>query len=166
MKSQKGITLIALAVTIIVLLILAGIGIGTGINLNEQATKDRQLSELDMVQQGVLEQYTKYKIVKDESKIFGEVQDWSTVQGIIDSINESAKTKVSLKIADYDNDSSVDTIEKYYKLDKAALKKIGITNVGDSTEYIVNYTTGEVINSLEKVTYDGTALYVYAVNKD
>lgn len=159
-KEEKGITLIALIVTIIVLIIIAGIGIGAGISLNEEATKNKQLSELDMVQQAVLEQYTKYKIVKDESKIIGNEISWTEVNDIVAGINSDIKLKI--KETDYIN---ANAIEKYYKLDLSLLSKIGISNVSENAEYIVNYTTGEVINSLEKVAYDGTPLYIYAVNK-
>lgn len=48
----------------------------------------------------------------------------------------------------------------YYKLDKASLLEIGITNTDD--EFIVNYISGEVINITKMTTSENNALYVRA----
>ena len=69
-KSQNGITLIALVVTIIVLMILAGIGIGELSNNNEDVAQTKNtiaLSELSKVQQAVIENYLKYVQLKNDS---------------------------------------------------------------------------------------------------
>lgn len=162
MKKNKGITLIALVITIIVLLIILGIGIGAGISLNEETTKNKQITELNMVQQAVLEQYTKYKIVKDENKIVGtKITNWTEVNEIVKSMNSNITLKIDE--SEYNN---VKSIEKYYKLGINDLRKIGISNTTDNVYYIVNYTTGEVINALEKTTYNGEPLYIYAVDKN
>ena len=63
-KSQKGITLMALVITIIVLLIIAGIGIGEIIGNSGDINQTEDvlaLSELKKIQQAVLENYIKYK---------------------------------------------------------------------------------------------------------
>ena len=69
-KSQNGITLIALVITVIILLILAGIGIGE-LAANDgdiRQTKDTMsLTELNKVQQVVIETYLKYKQLGNES---------------------------------------------------------------------------------------------------
>ena len=73
-KSQKGITLMALVITIIVLLIIAGIGIGEiiGNSGDINQTKDvLALSELKKIQQAVLENYIKYKQIGNESLFIG-----------------------------------------------------------------------------------------------
>ena len=61
MKSNKGITLIALAVTIIVLIIIASVGTYSGVQALRDSKENAQLSEVRMIQQAVLENYTKYK---------------------------------------------------------------------------------------------------------
>ena len=69
-KSQNGITLIALVVTIIVLIILASIGIGELSNNNEDVAQTKNtiaLSELSKVQQAVIENYLKYVQLKNDS---------------------------------------------------------------------------------------------------
>ena len=73
-KSQKGITLVALVVTVIVLLILAGIGIGELSNNNEDITQTKDtmsLAELNKVQQVVIENYLKYIQIKNEHILTG-----------------------------------------------------------------------------------------------
>jgi len=48
--------------------------------------------------------------------------------------------------------------EKYYYLDEATLEDMGITN--SSFEYIVNYSTGEVMNKTVQKTASGKVLYM------
>lgn len=169
MKSnQKGITLVALVITVIVLLILAGITINTGINLNKDTTKDKQLSEISMVQQAILEQYTKYKIMNDEEKIIGRsnLLELTDVQSIIEKINDKCENDVELKICATDETTyeALPVIEKYYRVGISELSELGISNVSESVSYIINYATGEVINETDLVTYDNEPLYVYAVD--
>ena len=133
MKSNKAITLISLVITIIVLLILSGIGLTMGTNMISTSQDKKLISELNMVQHAILEQYAKLADVKNIASNMG-----------IELVN----------IPDsYSN-------KDYYKLDKFSLLKIGIENTDD--EYIVNYISGEVINNTKKYTKDNKALYVRA----
>lgn len=173
MKSNRGITLIALAITIIILIILASVGTYSGISALRNSKENAQISEIGMVQQAVVESYTKYEMVKDmnenaaEQYLIGQQMNYSDVQDIVDEINSkraSTEEKVTLKVsADYGNVEG--TTEKqpeyYYLLGVNDLEKIGISQAEGDT-YIVNYLTGEVINQELLVTGNGIPLYIYA----
>ena len=149
-KEIKGLTLIALTITIVVLLILAGITINYGINGVDQANENKYLSELNMVQNAVLQRYTKAGLTKEDYP-GEEITALQEVQSIIDEIEGKTGQNITLK-----------GLDGYYKLTESngGLKNLGIKGTED--EYIVNYTTGEVINISKKVTDEGKPLYVYA----
>lgn len=156
-KSQKGITLMALVVTIIVLLIIAGIGIGEiagnagDINQTEDAMV---LSELKKVQQAVLETYIKYKQLGNDKVLIGTRVDYSIAQEELTKIKNGEYLKAN---------SDQNMVEyRYYKLDKKQLNDLGLYNIHNNDEYIVNYSTGEVFNITQKKTAKRDILYVYA----
>lgn len=150
MKSNKGITLISLVITMIILLVLGGISLTVGNNMIKESKDKKLVSELNMVQHAILEQYAKYKTTKDTSYIkVGNKMELSDVKNIANTIGVEL-----VNIPDsYSN-------KDYYKLDKLSLLRIGIENTED--EYIVNYVSGEVINNTKKHTNDNKALYVRA----
>lgn len=162
MKNNKGITLIALAVTIIVLIIIASVGTYSGIEALRDAKEEAQISELNMLKQPVVENYTKYLMTKNDMYIRGTKVNYSDVQTIISEINNNANETVSLKVNDYDISGSTDITEYYYRLSESDLKEMGVTQAQDS--YIINYKTGEVINETLKTTRTGVPLYTYSVN--
>ena len=144
-KSQKGITLMALVITIIVLLIIAGIGIGEIIGNSGDINQTEDvlaLSELKKIQQAVLESYLKYKQVGNDSIFLGTPID-------------SGET---LKANTQDNSSE----NAYYKVTAGNLKSLGLDNINNKDEYIVNYSTGEVFNITQKKTAKNEPLYIYA----
>lgn len=155
-KSQKGITLVALVITIIVLIILSGITIGkiAGNKGNINQTKNAvALSELSKVQQAVMETYVKYKQLNNSSILIGTVIDSSNAQSLLTEVKPGESLKA--------NDSN--EIEyKYYTLTKQDLITLGLENIQNDNEYIVNYSTGEVFNITQKQTINKEALYVYA----
>lgn len=156
-KSQKGITLMALVVTIIILLIIAGIGIGEiagnagDINQTEDAMV---LSELKKVQQAVLETYIKYKQLENDKVLIGTRVDYNVAQEELRKIKsgEILKANSDQSIVEY----------RYFKLNKNNLNSLGLDNIHNNDEYIVNYSTGEVFNITQKKTAKGDILYVYA----
>lgn len=162
MENNKGITLIALAITIIVLLIIASVGTYSGVEALRDAKEEAQISELNMVKQPVVENYTKYLTTKNNMYIRGTKLNYSDVQAIISEINNSANETVSLKVNDYDTSGSSDITEYYYRLSESELKEMGVTQAQDS--YIVNYKTGEVINETLKATRTGVPLYTYSID--
>lgn len=149
LKNRQGVTLIALVITIIILLILSGMGIYMGINSVTQAKDSKIMAELNMVQHAILQQYTKYQTTKDLATLVGIKMEYAQVQEIA---NKMGITLVSIPDA-YQN-------KDYYRLDKASLLALGITNSSD--EYIVNYISGEVMNITVEKTSKGKPLYTKA----
>ena len=150
-NSTNGITLISLVITIIVLLIISGISKTGTIRGKDEAEASSQLSELNMVQHAILERYTKAQITNET--LPGTTMVISDVQLILDDINSRTGGNIQLKGKDAD----------YKKLEQSDLEKLGIT--GKDT-YIVNYSTGEVINETIKVTKAGKALYIYSISEE
>lgn len=158
LKNQKGITLIALVVTIVVLLILAGITINMGTQSIKDSREDTLLSELGMVQNAILQRKTKIDLTDETDEAYpGDKIDIATVNSVIAEIN-SQQTGEDIEL----KDNSEGKENNYYLLTTSnnGLNNLGITK--SENEYIVNYETGEVINSTTKVTESGKPLYIYA----
>ncbi len=160
-KSQKGITLVALVVTVIVLLILAGIGIGELSNNNEDITQTKDtmsLAELNKVQQVVIENYLKYMQIKNEHILTGvgqkiDEEKYNEINNILKQISNN-----EFQLKDY----SDNTDESYYMLNGDDLKSLGLQNIHNNDVYVVNYSTGEVFNYTQKKTAAGEILYIKA----
>lgn len=144
-RKNNGITLVALVITIIVLIIIASISI-TGTLQDTDETKDNvATSELGMVQHAILERKTKAQLTKEE--LPGQSVTSTQLQQVIDEIEEKSGTTITLE----------GNPEDYKLLDDEALQDLGMENY--KSEYIVNYSTGEVIDITRQVTEDGTVLY-------
>lgn len=146
-KDSKGITLSILMVTIVILILISGIGIYGGTNLLKASKNSKLYTELNMVQNVVLQKYAEYKTTRDETNLLGIKMNKTEVESIA---NEIGITLVNIP-STYKN-------ADYYKLDKQALEAIGIKKAED--EYIVNYVSGEVINITKKKNEDNQPLYV------
>lgn len=158
-KSQNGITLIALVVTIIVLIILASIGIGELSNNNEDVAQTKNtiaLSELSKVQQAVIENYLKYVQLKNDSfltKVGKKIEDETEYNEINNEFKEISGKDLKLGF-------NTDIDKSYYKLSGEDLKALGLENIHNNDVYVVNYSTGEVFNYTQKKTATGEVLYV------
>ncbi|MBR3249776.1 MAG: hypothetical protein IKF83_03650 [Clostridia bacterium] len=140
LKENKGITLIALIITIIVLIIIGAIGVKAGRD-SIRASKDNRLwTELDMVQHAIMERYTKYKLTNEQQALVGTIKEYSEVKNIADEMKVTLPEQLT-----------------YYELRREELKNLGLEE--SEYEYIVNYDNGIVINSKEKFTNKGEALY-------
>ncbi len=159
-KEEKAITLVALTVTIIILLILASVGL-SGLNSITETEDSKLSSELKMVQHVILEAYTKYittsKVIPDESILVGTKLNDSNI-----STNniQNSNGKYYFK---YDGDNKIElkdtNISNYYLVStEQDFKKLGISNTKE--KYVVNYTTGEVMNILRLKNSEGKALYI------
>ena len=162
-KSQKGITLVALVVTVIVLLILAGIGIGELSNNNEDITQTKDtmsLAELNKVQQVVIENYLKYMQMKNEHILTGVGQkiDEEKYNEINNKLKQISNNEFQL------NDYSDNTEESYYMLNGDDLKSLGLQNIHNNDVYVVNYSTGEVFNYTQQKNAAGDILYIKGKN--
>ena len=161
LKEEKGITLIALIITIIVLIILAGVSIGeissrkNSVNESKDTTA---FSELTKIQQAVMETYLKYKQFRNINVLKG-IQ--MTYADTVSEFNQLESTE-SLKVLSYDENSETKPEIYYYKLQKEHLTEMGLNNINNDDEYIVNYSSGEVFNITQRKTANGNALYIYA----
>ena len=162
-RKNKGITIIALTITIIILLIIASVSISIGINSIRDSKENLKLSELNMIQQAVLENYTKYKTTKNEMYILGEKVSYSDMQNLINEMNSQTSTteNIELKVTDYTSET-LDISMYYYELSQEDLEKMEIDNVDET--YIVNFSTGEVINKTLLITGKGKPLYTYSID--
>ena len=148
-KQKNGITLVSLIITIVIMGILSAIAITVSTNLTQKASDSKLISDLEVIQQAILQQYSKYKLTKDNSNLLGIKCNLQEVQDIA--------TNLGINLVDIpDNYSN----KEYYRLDMAALKHMKIDYITD--EYIVNYISGEVINITVKRTSDNKPLYTKA----
>lgn len=146
-RKNKGITLVTLVITIVILLIISGISITGTITGKKETEESVQISELKIIQQAILERYTKVQLTKET--LPGTSVTISEVQSIINEINNETEENINLKG------------KEYKRLNKKDLENLGVIGEEDNT-YIVNYSTGEVINETIKTTNNGKALYIYA----
>ncbi len=165
-KEEKAITMIALVITIVLLLILSGIAIYGGTN-SILESEDKKISiELNIIQHAVLETYKKHlstsKVIENSDALVGRKLSNS-------NINENYIVNVDGKYYfKYDTDVNKielkdTTISNYYLIStEDEFKKLGISNCKD--KYVVNYTTGEVLNVQKLKTNSNQALYVYNNN--
>lgn len=162
-RKNKGITIISLTITIILLLIIASITVSIGMNSLKDSKENLKLSELNMVQQAVLENYTKYKTTNNDIYILGNQVSYSDMQTLISEINSKNTTgeNITLKVSDYTS-GALDISIYYYELSQEDLEKMGISDTDET--YIVNFSTGEVINKTLKVTGSGKPLYTHAID--
>ena len=148
-NKQKGITLVSLVVTVIVLLILSSVGVNMGIRGINSSKDAKLMSELEIVQHAVLEQYSKYELTKDTVYLVGNKSTSDEVKKYADELGITLANIPE----NYVN-------KDYYRLDKASLVAIGIKNTND--EYIINYITGEVMNITVKKLSNNSPLYIKA----
>lgn len=161
MREEKGITLIALVITVIVLIILIGVSIGAAGGMNGDISKTQDvvaMSNINKVQQGVLEAYVGYKKTGNVNYLKGEKVSYADAKNIEEEFQKISEV-ITLKQREYDL-LTVDPGDCYYKVDKRQLKTMGMTNLSNTEEYMVNYATGEVFNLNMKKTVGGIPLYV------
>ena len=97
-KSQKGITLIALVITIIIIIILAGTGVEE-LSRNKSDIKQTKntisKSELNKIQQAVLENFLKYKQLENETYLIGTKITYSEANTKLKNIERNFEFKNS-----------------------------------------------------------------------
>lgn len=164
-KEEKGITIIALVITIILLLILIGISIGEILKRKNSVNESKDqiaVTELTKIQQAVMETYIKYKQLGNENVLKGTQMTYAAALSDFNQLGSGQSLKINTS---YDNEEVVDASIFYYKLQKANLAELGLSNINNNDEYIVNYSTGEVFNITQKKAINGSALYIYGVNE-
>ncbi len=137
--NKKGITLIALGITIIVLIIIISSTVSLVVYNMDQSRKNTYLSEVKIVQNTVLEYINTAKVENRE---------------ISDSLKRFHVSES--EISQY-SEHLTSLIQDYYILSKEDLNLMNITNVDLNQQFLVNWTTGEVLN-LNRVEYKGTTI--------
>lgn len=151
MKKNEGITLVSLVITIIIMLMLAGIGVTTAYTSINGVRDDKLKTELGVIRQATLEQYTLAQAVNQTKTLATEPQVSFWIGEKITDKNEITFISLSEYNPQYQE-------EFYYRLNPENLRKIGIKDA--KYTYIVNYSTGEVYNETQKTTSDHQQLYL------
>lgn len=114
LKNEKGITMAMLIVTVVVMVIIATIAVSTGNNLVKKSELADRVSQMQLIQAKAEEIYNEH--LYSNTKLLGE-------EVLIDSDNNSATPE-----------------EKWYKLSKEDLEKMGIDfKPTDELYYCVKY---------------------------
>ena len=171
-KNEKGITLVILILTMILLVIIAVISINYAYDGITYSTERRLLTEVEEVQQAVMEKYTEFRqldIDENEDSYLNVASDIS--------VDELEKYSDNLKHM-YSSSNDVDPSKRYYTLSETQLENLDLemrTSIdvndeymikdtyGDYVLYIVNFYYGEVLNVYYsadfKTAHSGQLLY-------
>ena len=175
LKYAKGITIISLVMTIIVMIIIATISIKMGIS-SINSTQDSAIeTNLEMVQHAITQQYSKAMTLdkldiesnitsnpgtsEDENKpnsFIGTPLKKEDLKEYVDKIPQAPDLINVDNSYEYDN---TDYEDVYYLISDSELEKLGV-DVGNGQEYIVNYSTGEVLDVTNKNYASGDPAYI------
>lgn len=156
-KNEKGITLIVLILTMLLLIIIAAISIDYAYDGIIYSKERRMLTEIEEVQQAVMEKYTELTQLKIENN-----------EDSYDDFAETISTSDLSKYSDilkhtYDNTEDIEPSKRYYTISADQMKKLDIeikngipddrkemdilkNSNGNYVLYIVNFYYGEVLN--------------------
>lgn len=156
-KNEKGITLIVLILTMLLLIIIAAISIDYAYDGIIYSKERRMLTEVEEVQQAVMEKYTEFTQLKIENN-----------EDSYDDFAETISTSDLSKYSDilkhtYDNTEDIEPSKRYYTISADQMKKLDIeikngipddrkemdilkNSNGNYVLYIVNFYYGEVLN--------------------
>lgn len=173
-RNQNGITIISLVITIIAMIIIASISIKMGLSSIKSAQDTTIETNLEIVQQAVTQQYSKAKTLNNldvEADMTLEMEEIKKQQpsSFIGTPLEKDKLKERVEklpnVPDLINVDNTYTYEDtnyedmYYLVSGTELKELGI-DVGDGQEYIVNYSTGEVLDVTNESFTSGDPAYI------
>ncbi len=124
MKNKKGISLITLIITIIILIILAGVSIYVGYNKNlKKASFMKVYNEMQEIRTAVMERNLQNRLDNIRYPFVG------------DELTDSAAVQIN----------GIAYGAGYYVVESGEITSLlGVKNV--SGDYVVNYTTGEVVS--------------------
>ena len=160
-KNNSGITLISLAIVIIIMIILIGVSLVFSYKPVNYSTDESYYSTLNIMQQAVIEQYekakmlnlTKIEISEEKPSIFiGTPIEYDNIEVYIGNT------------IDWESKNYVYYEDYYYRLTPEDLLQLNIKNTNDT--FVVNYKTGEVYNETVQVTSNKSNLYINMLNKD
>lgn len=170
-SNEKGITLIALTVTIVLMMIIAGITISNSVPNYDSTRENVAVAELNMVRQAILEKKTTNDLT-DGNYPGTQFSSKSEFQSKLDTVKNLLKTDDQReKLFTEEGAINVDNYLQYYEISnkktdsntESDFEKLGIQSSRGNDEeyiYIVNYSTGSVLNESMPVTNKGTLLYI------
>ncbi len=180
-SKDSGITLVMLVITIIVLLIIVGITLTFGISNIDRVIDNRTTTELSIIEQAIIQQYTLLISENQDNKKATEI----STDTLLEDDTERPLVLIGTRIADvstlisngfedylidYTDKSNMTYEEYYYLLDEDDLDTIGIennTNKIEGRSYIVNYSTGEVFDIENKTYYiSENSIYLEGTNSE
>jgi len=161
LKNEKGITLMALAITVILITIIGAFSLNIVNNSTKSSEDAREFAELRMVQQAILERYTKYTLTKDVDVLVGDKITYNNTTNPL--LSHSTLPDQFLIFDQMEYRENMPAEECYYILyndtnnpddeNRQLLKKIGIENT--SNVYLVNYYTGEAMQLETEIVKNG-----------
>lgn len=138
MNSKKGMTLAALIVAISIMAILLGVIVYNVSDIGDEAIAMKFLNEVSII----------------ETKVMVEQFNNDTMENyILTGTPLTSSNSILIGGTSYPNGTGL-----WYMLTNEDLKNIGVVDIKGN--YIVNYSTGEVI-SIEGVTVYGTTYYTF-----
>ena len=124
--NNKGITLPVLIITVILMLILSGVAVISGIEILEDAKLQEFTSNINQIESAIDSRWLKYQT---------------------DSSVSLPGTKVTSNSNLLPETLPTDPETSYYLLDSIAITNLGLSDL-EADRYIVNYSTGEVIDTI------------------
>ena len=163
MKNEKGITLIAIVITIIILTIIAAISITFSNDTLNDVVNQKIMIELSNVQQAIFEQYVLLRSYGSEGQVpIGNIT-WDVfleedINRPLELLGKRIVNESNLEDYGFTQNKVTYTIDMpyenyYYVLKKTDLVDLGLQDNSDGNEYsyIVNYSTGEVFDLMNKI---------------
>lgn len=174
-KNEKGITIISLVITIIVMIIIATISINMGLS-SINSTQDSAIeTNLEIVQQAITQQYSKAMTLNNldiESNINsngGTESEENQPKSFLGTPLKKEEIKKYVEkfpqapdLINVDNTYNYDDTnyeDIYYLISDSELEELGI-DIGRGQEYIVNYSTGEVLDVTNQSYANGEPAYI------
>ena len=182
MKKNAGVTLIAIVIMVLIILIVCTISINYGLSTLEEVTDERTETELTVVQQAVVQQYTLLLTQNEDDKPATSISSDTTMANDSDRPSSLVGTRIAdlaeleeygftEYIIDYSDYDTLVYEQYYYSLDMDDLEEIGvemnISSEDDSREraYIVNYSTGEIFDIATESYYNSDdSIYLNGTN--
>ena len=164
MKKSDGVTLTAIIIMLMVILIICGISLNYGISTLQEVADNRTETELAVVQQAIVQQYTLLLTQNEDDKPAEEISSNVELTDDSDRPESLIGTRIAdeTELEDYGfteyliNYSDYETMVYeyyYYYLDMEDLETLGVemdsamsSEESKERAYIVNYSTGEVFD--------------------
>ena len=164
-KNEKGVSLLVLVIMAVILGIILIITLDLGTDTLERVENEKITTELSNVQQALFQQYTLLRTYNADGKIPEVATDDIDMASDVNRPEQLIGTRVVKKSTLEDNEFSTfkksydDTTdysyeEYYYIINKSDLEELGIVEENTKDQdfsYIVNYSTGEVFDLVNKI---------------